>query len=182
MDVNFWGTIHLTKAFLPQLLKRNESTLVNISSTLGLRGFFGQAIYSASKFAVRGFTEALQVELRDSSLNIVLVFPGGVKTKIHESAINEFPLTRDELKQAVEEMNLKSRCTPDQAAAAILKGIQNKKARVLIGVDALGIDFLTRLLPNNINFLLYLLKKRDPFWSRTKNRVCTDVKQSKKHS
>ncbi len=168
MDVNFWGVIHMTQAFLPQLLARPEASLVNISSTLGLKGFFGQAIYSASKFAVRGFTEALQIELRDSALTITLVYPGGVKTKIHDSAINEYPLAKDELRQAVEEMNAKSRCTPDQAAQAILRGIQRKKTRVLIGIDALAIDWLVRLLPSDSNFLLYLLRKRDPFWNRMK--------------
>ena len=169
MDVNFWGTVHMTQSFLPQLLARPESILVNISSTLGLRGFFGQAIYSASKFAVRGLTEAVQVELRDSPLHIVLVYPGGVKTKIHSSAINEYPLSKKELGQAVEEMNAKSRLAPEQAAQAILRGIQKKKTRVLIGVDAVGIDWLVRMFPSDNEFLLYLLRKRDPFWNRMKH-------------
>jgi NAD(P)-dependent dehydrogenase (short-subunit alcohol dehydrogenase family) len=85
MEVNFWGVVHGTRAFLPQLLARREAALVNVSSVFGLLGVPGQAAYCASKFAVRGFTEALRHELRGGPVAVTVVYPGGVATRIAAS-------------------------------------------------------------------------------------------------
>ncbi len=171
INVNLWGVIHMTKAFLPQLLKRPESSLVNLSSALGLVGFYGQAAYSASKFAVRGFSESLRQELKGSSLTVTLVYPGGVKTGIHKASRNEYRLSPGEMEQGRKEMEAGLKSTPQQAAQAIIRGIQRKSARVLVGPDAKVIDLLSRWTPPGLTDLyMNLAKKRDPFWRQVKNK------------
>ena len=171
MDVNVWGVVHVTQAFLPQLLKRPESALANICSTWGLKGFAGQAIYSASKFAVRGFTEALRMELQGSPLNVIPVFPGGMKTKIQHSAIKEYPLSKEETRRTTVEMSAKLKSDPSYAAQVIVNGIQAGKARILISKDAYVIDLVARLFPGGGNFLWNWLKDRNPFWAKMQNKT-----------
>ncbi len=166
MNVNVWGMIHVTKAFLPQLLQRPESSLVNVSSALGLMGFYGQAAYSASKFAVRGFSEALQQELRGTPLTVTIVYPGGVKTGIHKASRNEYRLTPEAMKQGRQEMEANLKSTPAQAAKAIVRGIRRGSPRVMVGIDARIIDLLARWLPESNGFYMELAKRRDPFWKQ----------------
>jgi short-subunit dehydrogenase len=169
MDVNVWGTIHITKAFLPQLLSRPESALVNICSTWALKGFAGQAIYSASKFAVRGFTEALAMEHQDGPLKVTAVYPGGMKTKIQFSAIKEYPMSAEETKKTTEEMSAKLKSDPAHAAEVIVNGIKKGKSRILISKDAFVIDQVARWFPGGGNFLWNWLKSRNPFWRKIQN-------------
>jgi len=166
MDVNFWGLVHMTRAFLPQLLSRPESSLVNLSSALGLLGFYGQAGYSASKFAVRGFSEALAHELAGTSLKVTLVFPGGVKTGIHKASRNEYRLSPGEREKGRVEMESKLRSTAAQAAEAILRGIRRGSRRVLVGPDARLIDRLARFAPGLSDLYMKMAKKNDPFWKK----------------
>jgi short-subunit dehydrogenase len=164
MGVNLWGTVYMTKAFLPQLLGRPESSLVNVSSTLGLLGFYGQAAYSASKFAVRGFSEALGQELKDTSVTVTLVFPGGVKTGIHQASRNEYRLSKADMESGRKEIEAHLKSTPDQAAKAIVNGIKRGSPRVLVGMDAHFIDRLARWLPSGQDLFVDRVKRKDPFW------------------
>lgn len=149
MDINFWGTVHGTWAFLPVLLSRPEAALVNVSSVYGLIGVPEQAAYCASKFAVRGFTEAVRQDLRRTGVTVTLVFPGGIRTSIVKSSRSDSKLSTDQavlLRQAFE---ASLHTSADEAARAILEGIRRKAARVLIGQDARRIDLLARCLPGS---------------------------------
>ena len=147
MDVNYWGVVRMSKAFLGQILER-KGTLVNISSVFGIIGFAGQTHYCASKFAVRGFTETLAQELRGTGVGICSVHPGGIATNIARNAIaDKLPdngLTREELDAGFDKMAINS---PKKAAEVILKGAAKKKRRILIGADARFISTVSRFFP-----------------------------------
>ena len=149
MDVNYWGVVRMSKAFIDQLLPR-KGTLVNISSVFGLIGYPGQTHYCASKFAVRGFTETLAQELAGTGIGICSVHPGGVKTNIARNAVaDKLPdngLTREELDAGFDKMAITS---ADKAASIILKGAAKKKRRILIGGDARFISLISRLFPTS---------------------------------
>ncbi len=149
MGINFWGMVYGSKAFLPYLCQQKEASLVNISSIFGMTGIASQGAYCSSKFAIRGFNETLRMELGISDPHVVLtsVHPGGIKTNIARMAkVPEGGIPEDEaLAKKFEEKFFKT--TPEEAAEVILKGIQRKKGRVLIGRDAKFLDFLTRLMP-----------------------------------
>lgn len=147
MEVNFWGVVHGTRAFLPQLLARGQASLVNVSSVFGLLGVPGQAAYCASKFAVRGFTEALRHELRGGPVAVTLVYPGGVATRIAARSRVDFPVGPEVLAEAQREWEAQPFLSPDEAARCIEAGIRRRRARVLIGRDARAIDRLARWLP-----------------------------------
>jgi butyryl-CoA dehydrogenase len=170
MNVNVWGVIYMTKSFLPQLLRRPESSIVNVSSALGLRGFYGQAGYSASKFAVRGFSEGLRQELKGTSVSVTVVYPGGVKTGIHKTSRNEYRLSPEAKERGRVEMEASLKSKPDQAAKAIVRGIKFKSPRVLVGIDARLIDLLARWMPESHDFYMDMAKQRDPFWKRMQNK------------
>ena len=147
MNINFWGVVHGTKAFLPYLLERPEASLVNISSVFGLIGMPRRAAYCASKFAVRGFTEALRLELHDTPVAVTVILPGGVRTNIvHRirAAGRDDPLSDPAARRVVTES---FRTSPEEAAQAIIDGIRKKRPRVLIGPDARTIDRLARWMP-----------------------------------
>jgi short-subunit dehydrogenase len=149
MDINFWGTVHGTRAFLPVLLSRPEAALVNVSSVYGLIGVPEQAAYCASKFAVRGFTEAVRQDLRGTGVTVTLVFPGGIRTAIVKSSRSDSKLSAAQavlLRQAFE---ASLHTSADEAARTILEGIRRRAARVLIGQDARKIDLLARCLPGS---------------------------------
>ena len=147
MDVNYWGVVRMSKAFIDQLLAQ-KGTLVNISSVFGLIGYAGQTHYCASKFAVRGFTETLAQELKDTGVGICCVHPGGVATNVSRNAeVDKIPFedaTREELDANFDKMAITS---PEKAAAIILKGAAKKKRRILIGPDARVISLAYRLFP-----------------------------------
>lgn len=147
MDVNYWGVVRMSKAFLDQILSK-KGTLVNISSVFGFIGYAGQTHYCASKFAVRGFTETLAQELKGTGVGICSVHPGGIATNIARNAVaDKLPnngASREEMDAAFDKMAITS---PEKAAKVILKGAAKKKRRILIGSDARIISLVSRLFP-----------------------------------
>ena len=154
MNVNYWGVVRMTKAFMNQILAK-KGTLVNISSVFGLIGYAGQTHYCASKFAVRGFTETLAQELKGTGVGICCVHPGGVATNVARNAeVDKMPVgdaTREELDANFDKMAITS---PEKAAKVILKGAAKKKRRILIGGDARFISIVSRLFPVSYTKLL----------------------------
>ena len=147
MDVNFWGVVRMTKAFLPQLIE-TKGGVVNISSVFGLIGFPGQSHYCASKFAVRGFSETIAAELEDAGVRVTSVHPGGVATNIARSAaIDALPSTAKSSKDVHEQFDKAAKTSPEKAAEIILNGAAKGKRRVLVGNDAHFISVLQRLFP-----------------------------------
>lgn len=151
MDINFWGVVYGTKAFLPYLRRAEAGHVVNISSIFGIVASPTQSAYNAAKFAVKGFTESLRGELAldDGSVQATVVHPGGVKTEIvRNSRIGGTgPLDRspEELVREFEEEL--ARLSPEEAAEIIVDGIQADKRRIMVGADAKLLDVLERLMP-----------------------------------
>lgn len=142
MDVNFYGTLFMVKTFLPELLKRPEAHITNISSMGGFVPVPGQSIYGASKAAVKLMTEGLHSELKDTNVGVTIVFPGGVETNIMKNSGATFSRSGDT------GANTKIKLlTAAQAAEIIVEGTRKKKYRVLAGKDAKFLDFYTRLSP-----------------------------------
>jgi NADP-dependent 3-hydroxy acid dehydrogenase YdfG len=149
--INFEGVVHGVRAFLPILIEQGSGAIVNTSSVFGLAGIPHQSAYCASKFAVRGFTEALRHELAGTGVRAITVHPGGVKTNIARSSrMHTDPRglgrTRD---QVADEFEAIARTTPERAAKIIHAGVDTGKARILVGPDAYVFDFLTRLTPTH---------------------------------
>ncbi|HEY8000383.1 MAG TPA: SDR family oxidoreductase [Solirubrobacterales bacterium] len=147
-DVNFWGVVHGTRAFLPILLEQGEGTVVNVSSVFGLIGWPTQSAYCASKFAVRGYTESLRHELRDSPVDAVTVHPGGIATSIVANSRHHVDdLGRTDKAELEREFAQIARTSPDRAAETIHKGVVKGKDRILIGPDAAFLSLLARSVP-----------------------------------
>ena len=135
VGINFWGVVHGSKEFLPHLIASGDGHLVNISSLFGLLSIPGQSAYNATKYAVRGFSEALREEMLISKhpVGVTVVHPGGIKTEIARNA----RVTDSEDKEATAKVFDKlATMGPDKAAKIILKGITKNQARVLVGLDA----------------------------------------------
>jgi short-subunit dehydrogenase len=146
VNVNLWGVINHTKAFLEALLTRPEAHIVNISSVFGIIGVKEQVPYCTTKFAVRGFTEALRMELRGSNVSTTCVHPGGIDTNIVKNGIHYE--TEEKVKELVEKFHVKAgRTSPKEAARQIIEAIRKKKEKLLIGLDAKAIDQLARTFP-----------------------------------
>lgn len=143
MGINFWGVVHGTKAFLPHLIASGDGHLVNISSVFGLIGVPSQSAYNAAKFTVRGFTEALRQEMLIDRKPVVVscVHPGGIRTNIARSG----RLGADQDRH-VAHFDKIARTTPEKAASIILRGVDQEKARILVGPDAYLIAAVPRLL------------------------------------
>lgn len=148
IDVNFWGVVHGTRAFLPLLLEQGGGAIVNVSSIFGIVGWPAQSAYCASKGAVRGYTESLRHELRSSPVNAVAVHPGGVATHIVDNArfhVDDRGNTdKSELQR---DFNKVARTSPDRAAQTIQRGVERGKSRILVGPDASMLSVLARLAP-----------------------------------
>jgi NAD(P)-dependent dehydrogenase (short-subunit alcohol dehydrogenase family) len=153
MGINFYGVVHGTKAFLPHLRAAGEGHVVNISSVFGLVAIPSQSAYNAAKFAVRGFTEALRLELDsnpDCGVSCTTVHPGGIKTNIANNArIDPNTTNGGDTTQAVARFNRSLMTSPTKAAGVILAGVQADQRRVLIGPDARLFDLLAHL-PINV--------------------------------
>ena len=149
MGINFWGVVYGCKVFLPLMLDQDEAHIVNISSVFGLIAPEEQSAYCASKFAVRGFTESLRHELAETNVSVMCVHPGGVKTNIvKNSRVGEN--AADEWKQQGSKLFDKiAKTSPEDAAEDIIKAINAKNPRLLIGKDARAISHLSRLFPKN---------------------------------
>lgn len=150
MGVNFWGVVHGTKLFMPHLEKEQSAHIVNISSLFGFVAPPGQTAYCASKFAVRGFTEALRHELEGTNIAVSSVHPGGVRTNIANSAriAANTEHTADEIERRLKRINRNlSTTTPDRAAEIIIKGIKKRSPRIIVGPDAQLLSWIQRLFP-----------------------------------
>ncbi len=147
MGVNFWGVVYGTKYFLPVLQQQPMAHLVNISSIFGIIGFPGQSAYNASKFAVRGFTEAMRHELEGSSVRISCVHPGGIKTNIARSARVGANAQSVQVPVEVAHFDKLSPTTAEQAAERIVRGIERNEPRILVGSDAGMMERVQRLFP-----------------------------------
>ena len=150
MNINFYAVVRGTKAFLPQIKSKSEGCIVNISSIFGLGGISQQGAYCSSKFAVRGFTEALKMEamLEFPHVNIMCVHPGGIQTRIARDSKKNFDeLTVEETEANTKKYEKAFITSPEDAAKTIINGILKKKQRVLIGKDARQFSWLIRLFP-----------------------------------
>ncbi|QZY47016.1 SDR family NAD(P)-dependent oxidoreductase [Mycolicibacterium austroafricanum] len=145
MDVNFWGVVNGTKSFLPHLIASGDGHLINMSSTAGLCAIAGQGAYSAAKFAVRGFTEALRQEmlLAGHAVAVTAVHPGGVRTAIARNSGAVEGVDTAEFARIFD--GKLARTSAERAAQIILDGTRRRKARVLVGNDARFLDALVRL-------------------------------------
>lgn len=146
-DINFWGVVRMTRAFLPLLRDSDDARVVNLSSVFGLVAPAGQVPYSASKFAVRGFSEGLRHELERSSVGVTVVHPGGVATSIADNARVPDGLSAEELEQRREEAKEMLTLPPEKAGETIVSGVERRKPRILVGRDAAVISILARLAP-----------------------------------
>jgi butyryl-CoA dehydrogenase len=149
MNINFWGVVHGTKAFLPHLRAADQGHIVNISSVFGLISVPSQSAYNAAKFAVRGFTDALRMELaiERSNVSCTTVHPGGVKTNIARNARidPEMRSLSEDPDAPWKEFDRVARTSPDRAAATILAAVERDRRRVVIGADGAVVDFASRL-------------------------------------
>jgi short-subunit dehydrogenase len=150
LNINLYGVIRMTKAFLPIMLSQNQGHIVNISSIFGIIGVSYQSAYCTAKFGVKGFSDVLKMELRDTGIKVSSVHPGGIKTKIASSAkVSE----NQDPRQVVADLEKFEResliNTPEYAAEVIIKGIEKEKQRILIGRDAKIIDILARTFPSS---------------------------------
>jgi short-subunit dehydrogenase len=141
MDINFWGTLYMTKTFLPYLLKRPEAHITNISSMGGFLPVPGQSLYGASKAAVKLLTEGLRSELVGTTVGVSIVFPGAIATNISaNSGVVNPNISQADLKK----FNMMS---ASKAAEIIIEGMESNAYRVLVGKDASFMDFIYRLNP-----------------------------------
>jgi short-subunit dehydrogenase len=147
MSVNFRGVVRGTHYFLPHLRAQPHAHIVNISSVFGLIAPVGQTAYSASKFAVRGFTEALRHELAATNVRVTCVHPGGIATNILRNARAVKAVDDERRAQASKRFAKMAKTTPEQAASVIVEGLSRNRPRVLIGNDARFMDRLQRWLP-----------------------------------
>ena len=160
MSVNFWGTVYCVKHFLPLLKLGPRSHVVCVSSIFGVIAPPGQAAYCASKFAVRGFTEALRHELEGTNVRVSTVHPGGVRTNIARSArigANADPSKGERERLRFERLAI---TTPEQAAERIVRGMLRGEPRILVGRDASQIDLIQRVLPARYWRLLKAIVER----------------------
>lgn len=149
MSINFGAVVRLTRVFLPLLQQSQAAQIVNMSSIFGIIAPPGQTAYSAAKFAVRGFSEALRHELEagNSSVRMTLLHPGGVRTVIATSARLPASVTAQEIKLHQKNWQKALRLSPEAAARRILRGIERREPRVLVGDDAVAASWIQRLLP-----------------------------------
>jgi short-subunit dehydrogenase len=153
VDVNFYGLLHVTKTYLPELISRPEGHIANVSSMGGFVPVPGQSIYGASKAAVKLLTEGLHSELQGTGVGVTTIFPGAIGTNI---ALNSGIMTEEQMKQMAAKAGPARKTTSVQVAGkAILDGIENKKFHVLIGQDAKTMYFLSRLMPERAANLIY---------------------------
>jgi short-subunit dehydrogenase len=150
VNINFWGVVHATRAFLPHLARQQASHVVNISSIFGIIAPPGQTAYCAAKFAVRGFSESLRHELAmaNSPVRLSVVHPGGVLTNIVRNSRTGIGVTDNARRaQSIERFDAIAKTTPPAAAQRIILGIEKNQPRILIGGDARFMDLLQRFRP-----------------------------------
>ena len=149
MNINYWGVVWSTKAFLPLLEASPSGHLINISSIFGMVGIATQSAYNSAKFAVRGFTESLQAEYRGSSLTVTCVHPGGISTNIALRARTDGESADTSAEERDSSFRQVARTSPTKAAEVIMKGVLAGRRRVFIGWDAWFLQILTKFLPTS---------------------------------
>jgi short-subunit dehydrogenase len=159
IGINFWGVVHGCRFFLPYLRQQQRAHILSVCSGLGLVGFPTKTAYSASKFAVRGFTESLRAELHGSNIGITCVYPGPVDTALIRSARAVDPKKREMEAEFVASRGLSS----ERVAVRILRAVERDIPRVLIGRDAHALDLVSRLFPVLTNTLVGRFQRRIPF-------------------
>ena len=147
MGINFWGVVYGVQYFLPVLKRQPRAQIVNLSSIFGMIAPTGQSAYSASKFAVRGFTESIRHELEGTSVAVSCVHPGGIHTPIAKHARLGAGASRAKQQAAIDYFEKVTPTSPEAAAARILKGVERREPRILIGRDAGLVDIIQRLRP-----------------------------------
>jgi NADP-dependent 3-hydroxy acid dehydrogenase YdfG len=160
MDVDYWGVVNGTKAFLPHLIASGDGHVINISSVFGLFAVPGQAAYNSAKFAVRGFTEALRQEmiLAGQPVKVTTVHPGGIKTAIARNATAAEGV--DSATLAAWFDTKMARTSSERAAQIILEGVAKNRARVLVGADAKVLDIIVRVTGSGYQRILTSLSSR----------------------
>ena len=153
IDINFWGVVHATRAFLPLLTQSERGHLVNLSSIFGMVGIPTQSAYNAAKFAVRGFSESLQAEYLDSNLFVSSVHPGGVQTNIARSARTDGAGNMADADERDQQFRRLAKTTPERAADIILNGTARGKRRIMVGWDAWLILQLTKILTTRYHWI-----------------------------
>jgi len=155
MNIDFWGVIHGTKAFLPQMRRKGNGHVVNISSIFGIVGAPAQSAYNAAKFAVRGFTEALRLEMRDTPIVVSCVHPGGVKTGIMRTARYLQHVPTDAREKMWSDFDTLPIMPAEKAALIIINGIRKNKGRIIVGNDARWMEWIQRLMPGSYGEILF---------------------------
>jgi hypothetical protein len=160
MDVDFWGVVHGTKAFLPHLIASGDGHLVNISSLFGLLGMPSQSAYNAAKFAVRGFTESLRQEMliNGHPVEVTCVHPGGIKTAIARNAGTVEGVDQSEFADFFDRKLAKT--SAESAARTILRAVASNRPRVLVGLDAKLLDLLVRTIGARYQRLFATMARR----------------------
>ena len=146
-EINFWGVVRMTRAFLPLLRKSADARLVNLSSLFGLIAPPGQTAYAASKYAVRGFSNSLRHELAGSNVGVTVVHPGGVATSIADNARTPKDMPPEEVARRKAIAKKALRLPPQTAGEIIVRAIERRSPRVLVGNDAKLLAFVERLAP-----------------------------------
>ena len=168
MGINFDGVVNSTRAFIPHMINNTEAAIVNTSSIFGMVAVPGQTVYHATKFAVRGFTESLAMELKEEKIQIHSVYPGHIGTNIVLDAKfdKDFLLTESEKTKnsdnpiTIQEFGSTFRDTgmsPDKAAKIILKGVKKNKKRIFVGLDAKIMEIAQRITPSHFIKLIPFL-------------------------
>lgn len=156
MNINFYGTLYMTKAFLPHLLQRPEAHIANVSSMGGFIPFPGQTFYGASKAAVKMLSEGLYAELKNTNVGVTVIHPGAVNTNIMSNSGVRSAEEEAEMKKGQPDIALDA----DKAAAIMIKAIERNKFRVMVGKDAQFLDLLYRLAPKTaVNFITKQMSK-----------------------
>jgi NAD(P)-dependent dehydrogenase (short-subunit alcohol dehydrogenase family) len=148
-EINFWGVVRMTRAFLPLLRASGDARIVKISSVLGLIAPEGQTADAASKFAVRGFSNALMHELEGSTVGVTVVHPGGVATAIARNARWPKSTTPDAIAANLARARRALTLPPETAGEIIVEGVERRAKRLLVGRDAKMIAIVERLAPVN---------------------------------
>ncbi len=147
MAINFQAPVGMVRAFLPQLRSSESAQIVNLSSLFGIIGVPGQVAYCASKFALRGFSEALRAELLSTGIGVSVVHPGGIRTRILASADIGAGMDPQEAAARKTSGQRFLRMEPGKAAERIVQGIERRENRILVGADARFLELLQRMLP-----------------------------------
>jgi len=156
INVNMWGVVYGTRAFLPHLKKRPEAVLANVSSINGMVPFMNNGPYNMSKYAVYGLNETLMMELKGSPVHVLSIHPGGVRTNIANSAIG----ASEELKNAFRQI---ANTSAEQAAMAIVKAVKTKKTFLFIGRDARFLQLLKRVSPRSaLRYVMWMTARALP--------------------